>query len=97
MLAANGLLPKCLTAPQTKQHTLLAPSYSIPFLLYVMWLQVPEAQKSEEKREGVEEVELVFALPMEADGTTAAPDSNAQLFAFLPVRPYGFRWGLTLA
>jgi hypothetical protein len=37
-------------------------------------------------------VELLFALPTAADGS-AAPDKGAQLFAFLPVASYGFRWG----
>lgn len=48
--------------------------------------------KSEEKREGVQEVALMFALPMEEDRVTACPDEHAGLFAFLPVAPYGFRW-----
>lgn len=49
--------------------------------------------ESEEKRQCVQEVTLTFALPMEEDGTTARPDPQAVLFAFLPVAAYGFRWG----
>jgi hypothetical protein len=50
-----------------------------------------EVEQSEKKREGVKQVALMFALPMEGDGVTACPDPKAQLFAFLPVGPYGFR------
>lgn len=46
---------------------------------------------SEKKRAGVNEVEFMFALPVDEDGS-AAPDTEALLFAFLPVRSYGFRW-----
>lgn len=54
-------------------------------------LQVPDAiADNEEKRQGVQEVEVVFALHVTEEGA-AAPDSNALLFAFLPVREYGFR------
>lgn len=44
----------------------------------------------EEKRQGVEQVEVVFALPVAEDGTPS-PDPHAQVFAFLPVKSYGFR------
>jgi hypothetical protein len=47
--------------------------------------------ESEEKRSGVSEVEVVFALPTTAAGD-ARPDPHAQVFAFLPVKAYGFRW-----
>jgi hypothetical protein len=50
----------------------------------------PAVADSEERRAGVREVELVFALPTAADGS-AAPNAAAQLFAFLPVASYGFR------
>lgn len=54
-------------------------------------LQVPaEITAGEEKRQGVTEVEVVFALPMSKDATPE-PDPKAQVFAFLPVRAYGFR------
>jgi hypothetical protein len=56
--------------------------------------QVPPAMADvEERRAGVREVELVFALPTAADGS-AAPNKDAQLFAFLPVASYGFRCGM---
>jgi hypothetical protein len=55
-------------------------------------MQVPDhIGLSEEKREGVKEVCLTFALPMEEDRVTACPDEHAGLFAFLPVASYGFR------
>lgn len=57
----------------------------------LLYKQVPAAiSDAEEKRQGVEEVEVVFALPQSADGS-AEPDPDAQVFAFLPCRPYGFR------
>jgi hypothetical protein len=57
-------------------------------------MQVPEhIGQSEEKRQGVKEVCLMFALPMEEDRVTACPDLHAGLFAFLPVASYGFRCG----
>lgn len=53
--------------------------------------QVPAGVAAgEEKRQGVEQVEVVFALPVAEDGTPS-PDPHAQVFAFLPVRSYGFR------
>ncbi len=54
-------------------------------------MQVPaEIAAGEEKRQGVTEVEVVFALPMNEDASPN-PDPHAQVFAFLPVRAYGFR------
>lgn len=51
--------------------------------------------EAEEKRSGVSEVEMVFALPTTAEGD-ARPDAHAQVFAFLPVKAYGFRWAAHL-
>jgi hypothetical protein len=56
----------------------------------------PNISDSEERRRGVSEVELLFALPTAANGS-AAPDKDAQLFAFLPVASYGFRCGAVAA
>lgn len=62
--------------------------------MHVPLMQVPEnIGQSEEKRQGVKEVCLMFTLPMEEDQVTACPDPRAGLFAFLPVASYGFRWG----
>lgn len=53
-------------------------------------MQVPEdIGQSEEKRQDVKEVGLMFALPMKEDAVTACPDPHAGLFAFLPVAEYG--------
>lgn len=72
--------------------TRLAPSSWRLLCLYAcVWLQVPEmVAEVEEKREGVDQVEVVFALPTGPDGS-AQPDPHAQVFSFLPVKPYGFR------
>jgi hypothetical protein len=57
----------------------------------VLCLQVPpEISAGEEKRQGVEQAEVVFALPVDEHGAPS-PNPHAQLFAFLPVRAYGFR------
>lgn len=54
-------------------------------------MQVPEdIGQSEEKRQGFQEVGLMFALPMDEDGVTACPDPHAGLFAFLPVASFGW-------
>lgn len=54
-------------------------------------VQVPaEVAAGEERRQGVDQVEVVFALPMHEDGSPS-PDPHAQVYAFLPVRAYGFR------
>jgi len=56
-----------------------------------LYVQVPQdISTAEDKRAGVEVVEVVFALPITADGH-ARPDPHAQVFAFLPVKAYGFR------
>jgi hypothetical protein len=58
----------------------------------LLYVQVPpDICQSEDKRSGVTEVEVVFALPTTADGN-ARPEPHAQVFAFLPVKAYGFRW-----
>jgi hypothetical protein len=57
----------------------------------LLTVQVPaEVAAGEEKRQGVEQVEVVLALPVAEDGSPS-PDPHAQVFAFLPVRSYGFR------
>lgn len=50
----------------------------------------PAVVDSQERRKGVQQVELLFALPTAADGS-AEPAQDGQLFAFLPVASYGFR------
>jgi hypothetical protein len=45
----------------------------------------------EEKRQDVEEAAVVLAFPIADDGIASA-DSTQNLFAFLPVRDYGFRF-----
>jgi hypothetical protein len=77
-------------APDSLRPTMLA-------RLHCCCCQVPPAvSDSEDRRKGVSEVELLFALPTTADGS-AAPDTGAQLFAFLPVASYGFRCGAVAA
>jgi hypothetical protein len=45
----------------------------------------------EEKRQRVKEAAVVLAFPIEDEGAASA-DSTQNLFAFLPVRDYGFRF-----
>lgn len=51
----------------------------------------PTTNIKEEKRQGVDEANVVLAFPITNDGVASA-DSTQNLFAFLPVRNYGFRF-----
>lgn len=51
----------------------------------------PTTNIKEEKRQDVEEAAVVLAFPIADDGVASA-DSTQNLFAFLPVRNYGFRF-----
>jgi hypothetical protein len=54
-------------------------------------LQVPaEIAAGEEKRQGVFEVEVVFALPTNKDATPS-PDTYAHVLASIPIGSCGFR------
>ena len=55
-------------------------------------MQVPaELCAAEEKRQGVDVVDVVLAFPITEQGG-AAPDEHARIFAFLPVDSFGFRY-----
>src|SRR5207249_8200222 len=45
---------------------------------------------AEEKRQGVDEASVVLGFPVTADGVASA-EATCNLFAFLPVRDYGFQ------
>jgi len=53
-------------------------------------LQVPEFIK-EERRKDIHETELILAFPLKNDGSADA-SSRQNVFAFLPVRGYGFKF-----
>lgn len=45
----------------------------------------------EEKRQGLDKTEVVLAFPVDCDHHAMA-DNNQRVFAFLPIRPFGFRF-----
>ena len=49
------------------------------------------ATLAEQKREGVQEAEIVLAFPIDENGVAEAGDTKS-VFAFLPVRDFGFRF-----
>jgi hypothetical protein len=49
-----------------------------------------ELSAAEEKRWGVDVVDVIMALPTSEEGN-AAPDKHGKVFAFLPIDSYGFR------
>jgi hypothetical protein len=57
---------------------------------YLLVKHMVKAFTGEEKRQGIERSEIILAFPLEADETPYI-DEEQYVYAFLPLRRYGFR------